>query len=150
MPDAFDHLVADLKRLNGSARLGALDEVNAQKLAYSEFGTATAPMRPTLSATFDQTKGAMQRSVDRRVAAVLDGKSHASGRAIVSAVAEEEADLVREAINGDTPPALAASTLAARRRRGNGSTRSLVDTGQMLASIAVESKDDVKPWQDGE
>ena len=39
VPDAFDRLLADMKRLDARARVGALDETNAQKLAYSEFGT---------------------------------------------------------------------------------------------------------------
>lgn len=150
MPDAFDRLVADLARLNGTARVGALDEENATKLSYSEFGTTTEPPRPTLSATFDQSEAAMRRAIDKRIGAVLDGKSSASGRVILSEVAEEEAELVREAIDGNTPPPLADSTLAARRRRGNDSDRSLVDTGRMLGSIRVESKNDTKPWDDGE
>ncbi len=94
MPDAFDRLVLDLKRMNASARVGALDEANAKKLSYSEFGTVTEPPRPTLSAVFDQTEGAMKRAIDRRLGAVLDGKSHKSGEAILAEVAEDEAALV--------------------------------------------------------
>jgi len=55
MPDAFDQLIRDVSRLSASAVVGAVDdEENATKLAYSEFGTRTAPPRPTLSAATDR------------------------------------------------------------------------------------------------
>ena len=47
---------------------------------------------------------------------------------------------VRDAIDGNTAPALAPSTLAARRRRGNFSARTLVDTGKMRLAIKVDTK----------
>ncbi len=50
------------------------------------------------------------------------------------------AEEVRDAIDGNTPPALAPSTLAARRRRGNFSARTLVDTGKMRLAIKVDTK----------
>ena len=149
MSDAFDRLVADLRRLNGSAQIGALDETNATKLSYSEFGTPTEQPRPTLSAAFDANKAAIQRAIDRRVGVVLDGKSETGGRRIMAEVGETYRELVVEAIDGDTPPANAPSTLAAKRRKGQGD-RTLVATGVMRDSIRVESKDDAKAWPDEE
>lgn len=149
MPDAFDRLVADLARLNGSARVGALDEKTAQKLAYSEFGTTTEPARPTLSATFDANEAALRRAVDRRIKDVLDGKSESGGRRIMAEVAEALQEMVVEAIDGNVPPPNAPSTLAAKRRKGQGD-RTLVATGAMRDNMRVESKNDVKPWDDGE
>lgn len=145
MPDAFDRLIADMKRLEGRARVGALDERNAEVLSFSEFGTVNEPPRPTLSAAFDQTEAAMRRAIDRRIGAVIDGKSEAGGRRILSEVGEDFAEVVREAIDGKNAP----STLAAKRRKGQGD-RTLVATGEMRGSITVESKSDTKAWQDEE
>jgi hypothetical protein len=56
---------------------------------------------------------------------------------------------VRDAIDGNTPPPLAPSTLAARRRRGNFSARTLVDTGKMRLSIKVDTKPGARAeWPD--
>ena len=44
------------------------------------------------------------------------------------------------AIDGNTAPPLAPSTLAARRKRGNFSARTLVDTGKMRLAIKVDTK----------
>ncbi len=43
MPDALDQIIRDLSRLDARARTGSLDEENATKLAYQEFGTERAP-----------------------------------------------------------------------------------------------------------
>ena len=149
MPDDFDRLLADLKRLDARARVGALDETNAQKLAYTEFGTVTEPPRPTITAAFDRTKATMRRAIDRKIGAVIDGKSEAGGRRILSEVGEDFAEVVREAIDSNVPPENAPSTLAAKRRKGQGD-RTLVATGGMRGSITVESKSDTKAWQDEE
>ena len=149
VPDAFDRLVADMKRLEGRARVGALDERNAEVLSFSEFGTVNEPPRPTLSAAFDQTEPAMRRAIDRKIGAVIDGKSEAGGRRILSEVGEDFAEVVREAIDSNVPPENAPSTLAAKRRKGQGD-RTLVATGEMRRSITVESKSDTKAWQDEE
>lgn len=149
MPDAFDRLIADLKRLDASARVGALDERNATVLSFSEFGTVNEPLRPSLSAAFDTTEPAMRRAIDRKIGAVIDGKSEASGRRILSEVGEDFADVVRETIDNNVPPENAPSTLAAKVRKGQGD-RTLVATGEMRGSIRVESKSDSKAWQDEE
>jgi hypothetical protein len=57
--------------------------------------------------------------------------------------------VVREAIDNNVPPENAPSTLAAKRRKGQGD-RTLVATGEMRGSITVESKSDTKAWQDEE
>lgn len=149
MPDAFDRLLADVRRLDGRARVGALDEANAQKLAHSEFGTVTAPPRPTISAAFDRAEATLRRAIDRKIGAVIDGTSEAGGRRILSEVGEDFAELTREEIDNNVPPENAPSTLAAKARKGQGD-RTLVATGEMRGSIAVESKSDSKPWQDEE
>ena len=150
MPDAFDRLIADVRRLEARARVGALDEKNAEKLRRNEFGTPNGvPPRPTLTAAFDRSERALQRAVDRRVAAVLDGKSEAGGRRILSEVGEDLAELVRDEIGSDVQPPLAESTKQSRRRRGK-DERTLVDSDEMRKSIRVESKADTGEWDDAE
>lgn len=146
MPDGLDILIRDLQRLNARARVGALDEENAQKLAYQEFGTEQAPARPTLSATTDRAEDDINRAIDRRIKDVIEGKRSATGETIMAEVGSMLAEQVREAIDNNTPPPLAPSTLAARRSRGNDSTRTLVDTGAMRESITTETKAGASEW----
>jgi len=148
--DGLDELLRDFKRLDARARTGALDEVNATKLAYQEFGTEHAPARPTLSATTDRAEGDVNAAIKRRVKDIIDGKRSIDGRTLLAEVGGMLAEQVREAIDNNTPPPLADSTLAARRSRGNDSTRTLVDTGAMRASITTEAKGDAGDWPDGE
>ena len=148
MPDGLDNLIRDLKRLDARARVGALDEVNAEKLAHQEFGTVHAPPRPTLSAATDRAEADINRAIDRRLAGVIDSKRTITGKTILGEVAGMLQEQVVEAVDGNTPPDLAPSTLAARRRRGNDSTRTLIDTSDMKASIRVEVKDGWQGWPD--
>jgi len=148
MPDALDQLIRDLSRLDARARTGSLDEENATKLAYQEFGTERAPPRPTLSAATDRAEGDIARAIDRRVAQVIAGQRTMTGKTLLGEVAGMLQEQVVEAIDGNIPPELAPSTIAARRRRGNESTRTLVDTGDMKASITTEAKDGASGWPD--
>ena len=148
MRDRLDNLIADLARLDGAAEVGALDPVNAQKLAWQEFGTSRAPARPTLTVTTDAATPAIMRSIRRQVGEVMDGKGRGTtGQEIVGGVARDLAEQVRDAIDSDTPPELAESTKAARRRAGR-DTRTLVDTGDMLRSIDVRTSADPRAFED--
>lgn len=147
MPDPLDLLIRDLSRLDARARVGALDEENATKLLFNEFGTLHAPPRPTLSATTDRAEGDIHAAIKRRLLGVIDSTRTIDGKTILAEVGGMLAEQVKEAIGNNTPPnPLAPSTLAARRRRGNESTRTLVDTGDMQASITVETKASTKGW----
>lgn len=148
MPDAFDLLIRDFGRLSATATVGAHDPENAQKLAWQEFGTATP--RPTLSATTDRLAASLGRAIDARIKGVIDTKRTMTGETILREVGAMLAEEVRDAIDGNTPPPLAASTLAARRRRGNFSVRSLVDTGKMRLAVGVEAAPGVKMWEPGD
>lgn len=148
MRDRLDNLIADLARLDGSAEVGALDPVNAQKLAWQEFGTRTIPPRPTLTVTTDALTPAIFRSIRRQVGEVIDGKGRGTtGQEIVGDVARDLGEEVQNAIDGNTPPELAASTKASRRRRGK-DTRTLVDSGDMLRSIKVRTSADPRAFED--
>lgn len=141
MPDAFDLLIRDVSRLSASAVVGAVDdEENASHLSAAETGTRTAKPRPTLSAATDRLTRPINDAIKRRVVAVLSAQRTMTGEAILGEVGGMLAEEVRDAIDGNTPPPLAPSTLAARRRRGNFSARTLVDTGKMRLSIKVDTK----------
>lgn len=145
MPDLLDKILADLRRLGGSAIVGALDGENATKMAYQEFGTA--PRRATLSPVTDAATPAIFRKITREVGDVLDGKGlGVTGQEIVGDAARDLAEQVQEAIDGDTPPPLADSTAAARRRKGR-DVRTLVDSGDMLRSIGVETSADPEHFE---
>lgn len=147
MTDPLDRLIRDLGRLDASARVGALDQENAQKLHWAEFGTRTAPPRPTVSVATDKARTSIERAVAKRVGDVFDGKSSATGRDVLQKVGGDLAELIQEQIDGNTQPALAKSTLAARRRAGQGD-RTLVASGEMLKSIKVETSSDPDRWRD--
>jgi len=150
MPDTFDQLIRDVSRLSASAVVGAVDdEENATKLAYQEFGTRTAPPRPTLSAATDRLARPINDAIKRRIVDVLSVKRTMTGETILGEVGGMLAEEVRDDIDGNRPPVLAASTLAARRRRGNFSARTLVDTGKMRLSIKVDTKPGARAeWPD--
>lgn len=148
MTDPLDRLIRDLARLDASARVGALDPTNAQKLAFAEFGTSRGePPRPTVSVATDKARTSIERAVAKRVGEVLDGKSSATGRDVLQKVGDDLAELIQEQIDSNTQPALAKSTLAARRRAGQGD-RTLVASGEMLRSIKVETSSDPDRWRD--
>ena len=156
MPDALDRLILRMQHLDASARVGALDEENARKLSLQEFGSAQGPagtkgehnvIRPTLSAATDRNANAIHRAVERRVATVVAGKPQ-TGQDILADVAHDLAEEVQNEIDGNVQPALAPSTIAARRRRGNPSERTLVDTDDMRKSIKVEAKRGDGGWPD--
>jgi hypothetical protein len=139
MPDAFDQLIRDFSALSATADIGALDEATATKLQRTEFGTLTARPRPTLSAATDRNAGAINRAIDSRIKQVIDTRRAMTGETLLGEVGEMLAEEVRDAIDNNTPPPLAASTLAARRKRGNFSARTLVDTGKMRLGIGVKT-----------
>ena len=141
MPDAFDQLIRDVSRLSASAVVGVIDdEENAKHLDWSERGTPTSEPRPTLSAATDRLARPINDAIKRRVVAVLSASRTMTGETILGEVGGMLAEEVRNAIDGNAPPALAPSTLAARRKRGNFSARTLVDTGKMRLAIKVDTK----------
>lgn len=155
--DDLDRLIRRLDRLPAAARVGALDEESARLLSLQEFGSAQGPtgtkgehnvIRPSLSAATDRNAAGVHRAVARRVGAVIDGKTAQTGEAILGAVGADLAEEVRNTIDSNVQPALAPSTLATRRRRGNASERTLVDSGEMMRSITVDTKAGVGDWAD--
>jgi hypothetical protein len=139
--DVLDRLIVDLSRASGSAIVGVIDdEENASHLFWAEFGTTRGePPRPTLTVTTDRLAPAIFRAERAALGRILDGKDHHStGQEILADVGRDLAEEVQDAIDNNPAPPLAASTLAARRRAGQGD-RSLVATGEMRKSITVKT-----------
>lgn len=148
MTDPLDRLIRDLGRLDASARVGALDPTNASHLAWAEFGTRRGePPRPTVSVATDKARASIERAVAKKVGDVFDGKSSATGRDVLKKVGGDLAEQIQETIGSNIQPALAPSTLAARRRAGQGD-RTLVALGEMMKSIKVETSSDPDRWRD--
>ena len=145
MADVLDRLVADFARGGASGRAGIFDdEDNASKLLWAEYGTVTAPARPTLTPAYDED--AITREIEAGVDALLGGRG--SAVSVVTGAVESLADRVVRNIESNTPPALAESTIEARRSRGNMSTATLIDTGDMRGAVRSEAKRGDDGWQD--
>lgn len=144
--DDTPRIIRQLARIGTrTARAGIFtNEVEAEKLGYQEFGTPTARQRQTVAPAFDQGVDDVVDLVAEKVDRTLVGDD---GQRVADAVAEKLAGDIRDHIKSNTPPELAASTLADRRRRGNASTETLIDEGDMLKAIehdvvAGEGSDD--------
>lgn len=107
----------------------------AERLSWQEFGT-TQPgsvQRQTVAPAFDKGEAAVVRALAEDLSDALDGTLPAAE--VPERMAITLAANIRERIESNTPPELAESTKAARRRRGNTSTQTLVDSGDMLGAI---------------
>lgn len=124
--DDLDKLIKNLKNLTSEAKVGVFDEKNAQKLSFAEFGTRTASPRPVLTATFEQATPAINRAIDNKLKAVLDGKA-ITGDKILGDVGEDLVELVVDQIEGGFGKQLKESTKRGRRSRANQDTRPLLD-----------------------
>ena len=145
MADILDRLVADFAKGGASGRAGIFDdEENASKLLWSEYGTNTAPARPTLTPAYDED--AITREIEAGVDALLGGRGFAVS--VVSNTVESLAASVVKSIESNTPPALAESTIKARQARGNASTATLIDTGDMRGAVRSEAKCGDDGWAD--
>ena len=98
--------------------------------SIQEFGHAPAlPPRPFMRPTVD----AKTTEWTKKYAHVL--KTATSGEAVLEVMGGVIAGDFREAISEVQSPPLAKATLAARKRRGNGSTKPLVDTRIMMNTL---------------
>lgn len=97
--------------------------------SIQEFGTGPIPPRPTMRPTVS----VKTPEWTKKYAHIL--KSASSGEAVLEVMGAVIAGDFREAISELQSPPLAKSTLAARKRRGNGSTKPLVDERIMINTL---------------
>jgi phage gpG-like protein len=112
----------------------------AQVAAIMELGSATEniPARPTLSALKEESKGLNHIIAKGAKQAIQNGGDISDTLDMVGQVA---AGAVQMAIKQTTSPALKQSTINARANRHSkkiASSKPLVDSGQMLASVSYE------------
>lgn len=106
---------------------------NGTPVAYvasiQEFGTGPIPPRPTMRPTVTAQTQRWGKIYAQTV------KSATSGSAVLEVMGAVVSGDFREAISELTSPPLAESTLKARKRRGNGSTKPLVDQRVMINTL---------------
>lgn len=138
--DGLDALIRSFARLGDDTAAAGIfgDEENATKAMFAEFGTTTAPPRPFMSRAAIAAEEAAVRVVRDAVGENVDGASRSRrvvAKSPAKAAADNLAENMRAEIDRGVPPPLAASTLAARRSRGNSDTTPLRDTGAMRSAI---------------
>lgn len=96
--------------------------------ATNEFGTASIPSRPFMANAFEKNKQALYEITRKQYAKVLDGQADAkTSLGLIGAWYQSKVQL--EIRNGSFTP-LALATIEAK-----GSSKPLIDTGQLLNSI---------------
>lgn len=104
---------------------------NAQVAAAHEFGTDSIPRRPFLAPAMEEGQAVLGDLQATTVAAVLAGEMTAERAAGI--VGEAAVALVKAKITSNIPPVLEQATIDAK-----GSSKTLVDTAQMLNAVSFE------------
>jgi hypothetical protein len=110
--------------------------INNAALAYIHNNGSPSrniPARPTLLPGINDAKDRIVKRLEDGAKAALDGSKDRVEKNFMAA-GQAAVDAVKRRIRSNTPPPLSPKTLAARRRRGQRSTRTLVDTAQYLNS----------------
>ena len=111
----------------------------AQVAIAQEFGIIDPP-RSFMRSTISEQKAAWQATLAQGSKRVMADKMTAEQ--MLSAIGQVVAGQIKEKIAAIMSPGLHPATLAARERRGNTSTKPLVDTGTLISSVSskVESR----------
>ena len=116
---------------------------NAAILYIMETGSPAAniPPRPTVGPGIRDARGKIDKAMESAARAAIRGDA-AGVEAAMNRAGIEAVSAIQQRIRSNTPPPLAESTLAKRRRRGVTRTNTLVDTGQMLKAVTyvIEKK----------
>lgn len=109
---------------------------NAALLYVHENGAPEAgiPARPTLNPGIKNAQQEINRRLELAGHAALDGRP-SSVRAQFAAAGQAGASSVKRMINSNVQPPLKPATIAARKRAGVKSERTLVRTGQMRNAV---------------
>lgn len=116
---------------------GVRPAMNNATLAYIHDNgspAANIPARPFMRPGIESVKGRIATSLEKGALAVMHNESNGVEKALhIAGLTAQSA--IRSKINQGIEPALAESTLAARRARGRQGTKPLIDTGQLRNSI---------------
>lgn len=98
--------------------------------SIQDMGTAKIPKRETLKPGMESV------TIESEVSALLeDILSNGNPAAFIRAVGNKSKKAVKDEMGRLRSPPLARATLEARRRRGNASTKPLIDTTQLINAI---------------
>ena len=142
-PEEFKDMVAQVGFPSGKNY--ADGKPIAQVAAQNEFGAPAMriPPRPFMRPTIKEQKDNWTKQLAGGVKQVVLGKMSAFD--VLFAVGELAASDMKAKIASIYSPKLAPYTLKQRQERGNGSTKPLVDTGEMLSylqhSVAKEGSE---------
>jgi len=142
----FPTFRASLKHLESDVLVGVPAEYGARKdegamnnatLAYIHDNgspAANIPARPFMQPGIEAGRERISKLLEQGARAAMYGNAGSVEQALQKAGLVAQAN-IRAAINSGLPPALAPSTLAARKARGRTGEKPLVDTGQLRNSI---------------
>jgi hypothetical protein len=116
-----------------SIEVGFVDEKNAAKAAYNEFGTRDIPERPFMRTAFDQNLKKYHQMARRHMSNVAMGLQPM--RTFEKAIGEEMRDDIVKSIQSWAVPPNATETV-----REKGRNDPLVDTGAMQRAVVVQVK----------
>lgn len=105
---------------------------------------ANIPARPFMHPGIDAARDVIAEQFRKGGKAALAGNHAGMENALHAAGLKAQAS-IRRVITDRIPPELAASTLAARRRRGRTGETPLIDTGQLRNSITYVLRRNTKP-----
>lgn len=105
----------------------------AERAFFNEYGTRTIPERSFMRTAFDESLPDINNTVDRLVSGVMSAKIAAQTAANV--LGERHQGQIKAKIKSGTFTPNAESTIARK-----GSSKPLIDTGEMLNSIRYEVK----------
>ena len=104
--------------------------------AVHEFGSKHAPPRPIFRQAIEEDKGSWSDVVESGAKSLVNGG--ASVDDVMNGLGLSVQASIKNAIASGTHVALAPSTLAARRSRGNTNEDTLRDSGRMLSTVTYE------------
>lgn len=97
----------------------------------NEYGTSKIPERSFMRSTYDEKQQEWNKTLDKIVNSVIEGDVDIAKK--ISLVGEQVVNDIKEKIDSNIPPVLSEATI-----KRKGSSRTLIDTGIMRASITYK------------
>lgn len=129
----INKILNDLARLDGTiVAAGVMDSYNAKKAALNEFGTEKIPSRPFMRTAVNRYGKSWGNKAAKSMKAIIQGMGTDQVTELIGM--QMKADISKTLINGPWTPN-AAATIAKK-----GSSRPLVDTGELRSAITYKVK----------
>lgn len=129
----IDGLLQDVRRSNGkTVEVGFFDAKNATKAAYNEYGTDKIPSRPFMRTAIKKNSKSWGDKCGKAMKAMIQGMPSEQVAELLAM--QMKADFSKSLVSGGWTPNAPATV------RAKGSSRPLVDTGEMRADINYRIK----------